>query len=133
MATASIASAFFHQYRDEPDAVGYWADTAIALATEHGYPFRLAQGHALRGWARVAKGDADGLEELRAAVDAYAASGAAIELPYYNGLIADALVRLGRRADALAHVDAALAAIQAHEDYFFRPTLRRLRTAVVAE
>jgi tetratricopeptide (TPR) repeat protein len=131
MATASITSAFFHQYRDEPDAVHEWADTAIDLATEHGYPFRLAQAHALRGWARAALGDAGGVDELRAGIDAYAASGARIELPYYDGLVADALVRIDRRADALAHVDRALAAIEAHADYFFRPTLRRLRAAAI--
>jgi tetratricopeptide (TPR) repeat protein len=129
MATASITSAFFHQYRDEPDAVRHWAETTIALATDHGYPFRLAQGHALRGWARAVSGEADGLEELQAGVEAYAASGATIEVPYYQGLIADVLVRMGRGAEAVAHVDAALATIAVHPDYFYAPTLERLRSA----
>jgi hypothetical protein len=69
------------------------------------------------------------LEELRAGADAYATSGAQIELPYYDGLIADVLVRVGRRDEALVHVDAALASIDAHPDYFLAPALRRLRAA----
>jgi DNA-binding winged helix-turn-helix (wHTH) protein len=128
MATASITSAFFHQYRDEPDEVERWAETAIALATEHGYPFRLAQGQALRGWARGARGEADAVDELRSGREGYAASGAAIELPYYEALLADVLVRMDRPAEALVHVDAALAAIETHDDYYLAPMLRRLQT-----
>jgi hypothetical protein len=71
VAGAAVEQAFLHQYRDEPVAVREWAETAVALATEHGYPFRLVQARIMQGWAwaRCGRGD-DGVAELRAGLEA---------------------------------------------------------------
>jgi DNA-binding winged helix-turn-helix (wHTH) protein/tetratricopeptide (TPR) repeat protein len=131
LATASVVTAFLHQYRDEPAAVATWADTAIALADEHGYPFRRAQGLVLRGWASAVSGDEGGLDELRAGLAMYSASGVYVEMPYGLGMLADALLRTGRPVEALEQVDAALAGVGQTRGAFCEPLLRRLKAAAL--
>jgi DNA-binding winged helix-turn-helix (wHTH) protein/tetratricopeptide (TPR) repeat protein len=126
--SASLAAACLHQYRDEPQPARDWADAAARLALEHGYPFRLAQGHIIRGWARAACGEGDaGVSELRAGLDAYRSTGAVIEQPHYLGLLADALLRTDRPGDALDHVEEALAALDGSSAAIHGPELHRLR------
>jgi tetratricopeptide (TPR) repeat protein len=131
-ATSRVVSATLHQYRDEPVAVRKWADAVVALASEHGYPFRLAQGRIMHGWAVAATGeDEDGLAELRAGLEAYRSSGAFVEWPYFTGLLADALLRTGDPVRALDHVTEALAAAEGRPGFFYAPELHRLRAAAL--
>jgi DNA-binding winged helix-turn-helix (wHTH) protein/predicted ATPase len=126
--TASLAATFLHQFDDDPAETWRSADTATALASEHGYPFRLAQAHILRGWAAAASRTTDdGLTELRDGLHMYRASGAFIELPYYLGLLADALLRTGKPDEALISLTDALAALDGTDSYYFEPELHRLR------
>lgn len=126
--SASLAAAFLHQYRDEPIATQDWADKAVTLALEYGYPFRLAQGHIMRGWARAACGEGDvGVGELRAGLDAYRSIGACIAEAQYLGLLADALLRTGRPSEALDHLEDALAALEGSSAAVHGPELHRLR------
>lgn len=128
LTTARIQASFLHQYRDEPDLVLHWADATIELATEQGFPFRIAQGRILRGWALAVCGDGEhGVSELRAGLDDYRATGAEMDWPYLLGLLADALLATGRAPDALAPVDEALAMVATTRAFFHEPELHRLR------
>ncbi len=128
MTGAAVDRAFLHQYRDEPRDVATWADAAVELASEHGYPFRLVQGRIMLGWARAALGRGDeGVAELRAGLEAYESTGAFVEWPHYLGMLADALLRSGRTREALDQVAEAFAALQRGHGYFYEPELHRLR------
>ena len=45
-----------YQHRREGQATQKWTEAEIALATEQGFPFWLAGGTRLRGWALVEQG-----------------------------------------------------------------------------
>ncbi|HEX2192195.1 MAG TPA: AAA family ATPase [Acidimicrobiales bacterium] len=128
VAGVAVERAFLHQYRDEPGAVREWAEGAVALATEHGYPFRLVQARIMRGWAWAAcdRGE-EGVAELRAGLEAYEATGAFVEWPHYLGMLADALLRTGHASEALDQVAQAFAALERGRIYFYEPELHRLR------
>ncbi len=128
VAGAAVEQAFLHQYRDEPVAVRHWAEAAVAVAAEHGYPFRLVQARIMRGWAwaRCGRGD-EGVAELRAGLEAYESTGAFVEWPHYLGMLADALLRMGRPGEVLDQLSAAFAALEPGRSYFYEPELHRLR------
>ena len=67
------------------------ADAFIAVADEHGFPFHRAMGTIYRGWALAGSGQTgQGIALLEAGVAAYRATGAAIEVPFFLILLADA-------------------------------------------
>jgi DNA-binding winged helix-turn-helix (wHTH) protein/tetratricopeptide (TPR) repeat protein len=128
LTTARIQAAFLHQYRNEPNLVLDWADATIELATDQGFPFRIAQGRILRGWAIGVSGDREhGLRELRAGLVGYRATGAEMDWPYLLGLLADALLNAGQEAEALTTVDEALAMVATTRAFFHEPELHRIR------
>jgi len=46
-----IVAAYIHQFRREGQAAQARAEAAVTLSTEHGFPFWLAAGTIVRGWA----------------------------------------------------------------------------------
>jgi predicted ATPase len=55
---ALSAAALFHQFRREMPAAQEYAESAISLATEQGFPHWMAVGTILHGWARAQQGQA---------------------------------------------------------------------------
>src|SRR5262249_39823563 len=64
IAYAHLYAAWVHQLRGEPGAVREHAEALIALSIDQSLTQRLAQAHALRGWALAAQGHEDGIAEL---------------------------------------------------------------------
>jgi hypothetical protein len=84
-------AAMLHQLRREPQQVAELAGEMQALAVQSGLPYRQATAGVLLGWARSALGEpAAGCRDLGAALAGYRRTGAAIELPYFLILYADA-------------------------------------------
>lgn len=124
-------AAHLHQYRREPDRVLHHAATTVRLAGEQGYAYRQATGTMLHGWAVAASGDVGaGLGELLRGLDAYRATGAAMDLPYFLALLADVSLRNGRLDDASCALDEART-IPRGRGYFYEPELLRLRAEVL--
>ena len=72
----------------------------IALSTEQGFPFWLAWGTILRGWALAEQGQGEeGIAQIRQGLAAYRATGAELWRPYFLALLAEAYgkVRTDRR------------------------------------
>ena len=58
-------AAVFHQFRREVRATQERAEAAIRLATEQGFPYWMAFGAILRGWALAQQGQAqEGIEQM---------------------------------------------------------------------
>ena len=58
-------AALFHQFRREMPAAQEYAESAVSLATEQGFPHWMAGGAMLRGWALAYQGQAkEGIEQL---------------------------------------------------------------------
>jgi predicted ATPase len=110
MAHAHRFASAFHACLRESDAALEHADAAIAIATEHGFAVPLMGATFCRGLALVAKGREEGLAMMQTGVAAVRQIRAGLLLPSSVGWLAEACATLGRRDEALALVDEALAA-----------------------
>jgi len=121
-------AAMLHQFRREPQAVHERAEAAIALCTEHGFAYYLAWGTTMQGWAQVAQGqDVEGLARMRHGLAALRATGAALRLPYYLALLAEACGRTGQAVEGLALLAEALAQAHKAEESWMEAELHRLK------
>jgi predicted ATPase len=103
-----------HQFRREPQAVHERAEAAIMLYTEQGFAYYLAWGTTMQGWAQVIQGqDEAGMTQMRRGLAALRATGAALRLPYYLALLAEACGQTGNAAEGLPLLAEALT--QAHK------------------
>jgi len=132
LATAEVQLTYLHQYRGEPDQTLRRARQAAATATAHGFPIRAAQAAILGGWARAAAGDGDGPAELRAGLDAYLATGAELDHPYYLGLLGDAVGRTAPAEAGLAVLEEAIGLVGTARPFYYLPELHRLRGDLLA-
>jgi predicted ATPase len=110
LAVALAYAAMLHQFRREPQAVHEQAEAAVALCTEQGFAYYLAWGTTMQGWARVVQGRGEvGIAQTRQGLAALQATGAALRLPYYFALLAEACGQTGQAAEGLALLAEALA------------------------
>jgi DNA-binding winged helix-turn-helix (wHTH) protein/tetratricopeptide (TPR) repeat protein len=134
LASAEVQLAYLHQYRGEPSETLRWAGQALTTATEHGFPVRAAQAAILGGWARAVTGTGDGgVDQLRAGLAGYLATGAALDHPYYLGLLGEALAATGAGpAAGLVVVDEAIELVGTVRPFYYLPELHRLRGDLLA-
>ena len=98
-ATALAQAATVEQCRLDAVATRTNAQAAIEAATQDGYPYRIAMGSILHGWALAAEGAHDeGIAELEHGLELSRETGAHMDDPYYFALLADACTRAGRRS-----------------------------------
>jgi len=112
LAQALFFAAELHHLRREAQAVQERAEAVITLATDQGFPFWLAQGMSLRGWALVKQGQRrdEGMVQLRKGLAAYQATGAELGQPYYLAELAEAFGLLGQAEEGLHVLAEALTA-----------------------
>jgi predicted ATPase len=124
---------YLYQYRGEASETLRWAQRATATASEHGFPIRAAQAAILGGWARAGTGaGGDGVDQLRAGLAAYLATGAELDHPYYLGLLGDALAATAGPAEGLAVVEQAIRMVGTARPFYYLPELHRLRGDLLA-
>src|SRR5262249_4065752 len=86
---ALCSAATLAQLRREVRVAHERAEAAICLATEQGFPFWIAIGAILRGWALVQQGQAqEGLTQLHEGLRAHRTTGAELDRPYLLALLA---------------------------------------------
>jgi DNA-binding winged helix-turn-helix (wHTH) protein/tetratricopeptide (TPR) repeat protein len=129
LASAEVQLAYLHQYRGEPAETLRWAGRALGTATEHGFPIRVAQAAILGGWALAVTGIVDdGVDQLRAGLAGYLATGAELDHPYYLGLLGEAVAATtAGPAEGLAVVDEAIELVGTARPFYYLPELHRLR------
>ena len=115
-----------HQLAGDRDAVYGAASRAAALAQKFGLTQWRANSLLHTAWATAVGG---GIADAARLVDAEIASATASgPLPqYFSGLAAEVLLSAGRAADALAHLDRAIAGIDEPGVGFYVPEIYRLR------
>ena len=128
LAFALNFTARLHQLRRERQAVQEEAEAAIALSTEQGFPFFLAMGTILRGWAVAEQGHgAAGVSQIREGLTTYQATGAEIWRPYFLALLAEVLGKEGQTEEGLRVINEALAIVERTEERFYEAELHRLK------
>jgi predicted ATPase len=128
LAFALNFTARLHQYRREGQVAKEQAEAAIALATEHGFPFWVAWGTILRGWALVEEGQGEeGIAQMRQGLAAYLATGAELSWPYWLALLTEAYGKAGQTDEGLTVLAEALAVAHKNEERFYEAELYRLK------
>jgi predicted ATPase len=128
VALAYNQTAQLHQLRREACEAREWSETVIAQATEQGSPHRMATGTILLGWALAVQGQGEaGIARLRQGLAAYQAGGAAMDTPYFLGLLADAYHRMGLVEEGLGEVTEALGMVRNSRAFFYEAELYRLK------
>ncbi|KAF7962818.1 hypothetical protein AWV80_17310 [Cupriavidus sp. UYMU48A] len=105
-----------------------YANAALDLSSEHGFPLYLAWATTLRGWAlaRMGKG-AEGVALIQKGLHAHEATGAVLGRPSLLGLLADAYGKAGQPEAALRVLGDALALVGNTGERFDEATLNRLQ------
>jgi DNA-binding winged helix-turn-helix (wHTH) protein/predicted ATPase len=109
LVVAMHMASLLHQLRGEAAPAQERAETAIALADDHGLELWSASGSINRGWARVEQGRVEeGIDELQRGLMAYEATGARLWRAYSLGLLAQAFARAGKIDQGLTTISEAL-------------------------
>jgi predicted ATPase len=101
-----------HQFRREVQVVQERAEELVTLSTEQGFPFWLAFGTILRGWALTEQGEgAEGITQIHQGLAAYRATGAEVDKPYFLALLPEAYGKVGQPEEGLSVLVEALALV----------------------
>jgi len=128
LAEALCFAAEFHCFRREGPATQERAEAAITLSTEQGFPFYVARGTILRGWALAEQGqEGEGIARMRQGMAAYRTTGAEILRPSGLALLAEAYGKVGQIEEGLAVLAEALATVNKSEERRWEAELYRLK------
>src|SRR5262249_52748214 len=95
---------------------------------EHGIETFLEVGNVMLGWAQNEESpDSGGVELIRKGIAAWTATGADLVVPHFQQILAAALVKSGKYAEALTAIEQALALIPATGDHSFEAECWRLK------
>ena len=132
LAVAHNYAAILAHFRRDAVQAEHHGDILRRLEKEKGANAWRAEGDIFQGWARVMRGGEgaveDGLALLRQGLDARR-TGATFR-PYYQGLLAEALIQAGRVGEAAAALTGALGDI-AELEHWWAAELHRLRGSLL--
>src|SRR5262249_49892964 len=102
LASALIFASTLHQFLREGQATQEWAEAAIVLCTEQGFPAYVAIGTIFRGWALAEQGQREeGVVQMRQGLTALQATGAELWRPHFLTLLAEAYGKVGQVEEGL--------------------------------
>jgi predicted ATPase len=128
LAFARCLAATVYQLRRDVTAAYEHAEAAVALSTEHGFTQWVAMGTILRGWTLAMQGQREeGIAQVRQGIAAWRATGAALLVPYFCTLLAEASDHLGHTEDGLQALAEASTLVEQHEERFWEAEVSRLR------
>jgi class 3 adenylate cyclase/predicted ATPase len=128
LALTLTTTADLHQFRHEAQLTQECAEAAITLSTEHGFPFWLAYGTILRGWALAEQGDVEtGIALIEKGLAAYRATGAEMMRSHFLALLATAYGYAGQTQAGLSALTEALAIVDKTGDRYCEAELHRLK------
>jgi predicted ATPase len=121
-------AAMFHQFRREVRVAQERAEASIRLATEQGFPYWIAFGTILRGWALTHQGQAQaGIEQMHHGLRAHRATGAEANRSYFLVLLAEAHGTLGEPEAGLAVLAEALVHVEHTGERYYEAEIHRLK------
>jgi predicted ATPase len=128
LAQALAMDAILHQYVRDARACKVQAEAAVALSTEHEFPFWRAIGTILRGWALAELDEVEtGIEEMRQGLAAFRATGAECLRPYYLALLAEPHGQAERAQEGLDLLSEAQAAVDRNGERWWQAEIYRLK------
>ncbi|MGZ8444699.1 MAG: AAA family ATPase, partial [Candidatus Binatia bacterium] len=121
-------AAWLHEFRREQEAVRERAEALLSLTNEHGFPYWLAQGTILRGWALAEQGMMveEGIAQMRQGLLAYRTTGAELARPHYLVLLAKIYGKVQQAEEGLTVLSEALAWAHKNGGWYYEAELHRL-------
>jgi predicted ATPase len=124
LVVALFFAAWLHYSRREVYVSQERAKAAVTRSAEHGFPFWLAAGTMLGGWALVKQGQGEeGMEQIRQGLATYRATGAEQWRPCSLAVLGEAYREIGQVDEGLQ----ALALVDKNEERWWEAELHRLR------
>ncbi len=128
LAYAHFAAAMLHQLRREKRLAREQAEAAMALSIQRGFPFYLALGTILRGWAQAEQGSAsEGIAGMRQGLVTYRNTETRWLEPYVLAMLAEAHGNAGQVHEALQVLTEALDVIHATRECAWEAELHRIK------
>jgi class 3 adenylate cyclase/predicted ATPase len=128
LAYAWCVAAFVSQWHRDVQAVHEQAEAAVALSTAQDFPQWAAWGTSLRGWALAMQGQGEeGMAQIRQGIAACRATGAALLVPYFCTVLAEASAHLGHPEDGLQALAEAHTLVEQQEERWWESEIYRLR------
>jgi TOMM system kinase/cyclase fusion protein len=125
-------AAGFHQLRCEEHTAQEYAETAIRLTTEQGFPHWRAYSAILRAWVLAHQGQAqEGVEQIKQGLRAYRATGSELWRPYLLALLAEAHGTIGEREEGLTLLTETLTLVDTTGQRWYEAELHRLKGELV--
>ena len=123
----TFAGAIAHCQREAARAQE-WAESLIAISSQQGFPFRLAQGQMLQGWALIAQGGSiDFINQMQHGLQIYFNTGSKLDVPYWLFQLADAYGIIGDIPQGLILIDEALSIVNEQQERYYEAELFRLK------
>ncbi len=131
---ALSCAANFHQFRREGSATQERAEAAMSLAKEQGFPYWMAFGALLRGWALAHQGQTEeGVEQMHHGLRAWRATGAELVRPYFLALLAEAYGTMEQPAAGLTVLAEALTLVDTTGERWYASACYRLKGALLLQ
>ena len=128
LAFALDLAAWLHQLRREGQAVQEREAAVITLSTDQGFPYWVACGSILWGWALAEQGQsAEGMAQMCQGIAACRATGVELQRPYYLALLAEAYGQAGQADEGLRVLAEALTAVHTTGEHQHEAELYRLK------
>jgi class 3 adenylate cyclase/predicted ATPase len=126
--SAWSATAMLHQFCREMRATQEHAEATISVATVQEFPFWLALGLLLRGWALAHQGQAkEGIEQMTQGCRTFRATEAELFQSYALTLLAEAYGTIGEPEAGLGLLTEALTLVDTTRDPWYEAELHRLK------
>ena len=127
-------AAIFHQFRREEQLTQERAEAAMTLSTEHGFPFCVAWGTILRGWALTEAGQGEeGIAQMRQGLDAYRTTGGEVWRPHYLALLSEGYRKVGQPEKGLSVLAEALALVNKTGERYYEAEVYRIKGTLTLE
>jgi class 3 adenylate cyclase/predicted ATPase len=134
LAQALLYRGFLHQHRREAKAAESLAKQTETLATEHGFPFWLAESEIVQGWALAQNGEtARGVQRLRNGLNDFLATGAEMDRPRWLATLAETYGRNGQPDAGLNSIHEALAAVENTGERFYEARVHELNGTLLLQ
>ena len=131
---ALSCAAWLHKLRRDGRAAQEHAEATIVLATEQGFPYFMACGAILRGWALAQQGQAkEGIDQLHQGLIAFRATGAEIWRPYFLACLAEAYGTMEQPEAGLTALAEALTLVDTTGERWYEAELYRLKGVLLLQ
>ena len=132
LAYALHHTSWLYQYLRMPEEALVVCGEQLRFTADQGFPLFHATGIIYEAGGSSMRGQAkQALPRLISGLDAYRATGAALALPYYFGLLGSVLINSGRLAEAGDALNKALSVAEESHDRCHEAELHRLKGELV--